>query len=373
MDYRKKIYLKKNPYGSDDDPDIFLKSIIQNIQHHRKNCSVYNKILEKYNFDETLLKTEEDLYRIPPIPTLFFKKHKLFSMNENKAIIKAKSSGTNGIQSQVIVDKKSLYYGIRMMINYLAYNKLISIIPTNYIVLGYKPSRKNQMGATKSIYGGTKFAPALHREYAIIEKDNKYIINDDGIKKALIKYAKSGLPVRFLGFPAYMYFLIKELKENNIKIKLNKKSKVMLGGGWKQYTNDKIDTEKLYEMIEETLGIKRENCIEFYSAVEHPLPYTRCSQGNFHIPRYSRVIIRDVKSLDPVQSGQIGLLNFLTPLATSMPLTSVITDDLAIITDNIKCKCGNDKPYFTLLGRAGVNEIKTCAEGVSEILKGKES
>jgi hypothetical protein len=167
-----------------------------------------------------------------------------------------------------------------------------------------------------------------------------------------------------------MHFLAGILKEKGISLKLNKNSKILLGGGWKQFED--TDREDFYVRIEKTLGLKKENCFEFFSAAEHPLPYCKCKNGNFHVPIYSHVIVRDVKTLLPLKNGEEGLLNFISPLVWSMPLTSVLTDDLGVLHDGAECACGIGTPYFELRGRANVRQIKTCATAASELLGGME-
>ena len=143
------------------------------------------------------------------------------------------------------------------------------------------------------------------------------------------------------------------------------RSAVLLGGGWKEFSGQSVDRSELLELIEARLGIKKERCFEFFSAVEHPLAYLKCACGHFHIPAYSRVIIRDAETLKPLPEGEAGLLNFITPLVSSMPLCSVITDDIAVC-GTAPCPCGNPAPYFELIARSGVSGIRTCAAEAGE-------
>lgn len=369
---RRKLFFHKNPYNIDKTKSVFLDLVKENIIFQRDNCEDYENILKAVEFDINSIQTEEDLYKIPPLPTLYFKRNKLFSVPESKLKIKATSSGTKGTHSIVGFDKSSLFYGIGMMVRFFSYHKILSLIPANYIVLGYEPSSHTQMGAIKTAYGTTKFAPALRREYVLKDTGKGYELNVEGVKKALFKYAKQGFPVRFVGFPSYMYFLAKALKENNVSIKLNKHSKILMGGGWKQFSKEEINRDDFYSLIKETLGIDKKNCFEFFSAVEHPLPYCKCENGHFHVPIYSRVIIRDVKTLQPVEDSEIGLLSFVSPLVSSMPLTSVVTDDLAVKHDGASCGCGIETPYFDLMGRAGVSQIRTCTTEAAELLGGNK-
>lgn len=370
MSYRNKIFTNRKIYNLDNSDELFLNAVKENIAFHKLHCTQYTQLLKSENFNEDSLKSIKDLYTIPVIPTLFFKNHEMYSMDENKFAVKVTSSGTKGKKSKVGFDKHSLYYGVRMLLSTFLYHKLISLMPTNYIILGYEPSAHNEMGAVKSAYGVTKLAPALHREYALKDTGTGYKLNIEGIKKALFRYSKMGLPVRFVGFPAYMYYLVNELKESKIKLKLNKKSKVLLGGGWKQFSSDRIERQELYEGIHEVFGIQESNCKEFFSAVEHPISYCDCINHHFHVPIYSRVIIRDVDTLLPIKNGEVGLLSFVTPLVKSLPLVSVVTDDLAVMYDGKNCGCGIHSPYFEILDRAGLLDIRTCAANAADLLGG---
>lgn len=370
MDLRRRLVLQKNLYNLEKTGSLFLAAVRENLAFHAAHCPEYARILETAGFSAEMLTSEEALHKIPPIPTLYYKRNDLCSLPESQLVIKATSSGTKGAQSRVGFDRKSLFYGVLMMLRYFSHHKILSLLPTNYIVLGYEPSRHTQMGAVKTAYGTTKFAPALHREYALKSTETGYALNLEGVKKALLRYEKTGLPVRFVGFPSYLFFLIQLLREEGVSLQLNRRSKILLGGGWKQFADEEIDRELLLGLVRETLGIERQNVFEFFSAVEHPLPYVKCINGHFHVPVYSRVIIRDISSLEPVPMGTPGLLSFVSPLVGSMPLISVVTDDLAVLHEGSVCGCGAASPYFELQGRAGVSQIKTCTAEALEMLRG---
>ena len=374
MNDKRKLFLSKNPYKIKDE-GAFLRAVRGNVRFHAEHNPKYAEILQHSHFSVDELQSETDLYKIPVLPTLYFKRNKLFTMSKEKHVLNATSSGTKGQKSMVGFDRHSMLYGVGMVARFFAFHNVISVLPTNYIVLGFEPDARFDLGAAKTAYGVTKFAPAMHRTYAL--KKNEYghghAENKQGVLDALLRYEKQGLPVRLVGFPAYLHFLVRELKQRNISLHLHKRSMVILGGGWKQFSGQKMDSDTLFALVHETLGIPRKNCLEFFSAVEHPLPYCKCKSGHFHIPTYSRVIIRDVDSLLPVPNGTPGLLSFVSPLVTSMPLVSVMTDDLAVLHDGETCGCGIQTPYFDLLGRANVRGIHTCAASAAELAGGKNS
>lgn len=159
------------------------------------------------------------------------------------------------------------------------------------------------------------------------------------------------------------------LDEKGIHVRLKKGSKIMLGGGWKQFYAEQVDKASFYHLAEKVLGINDSNIVEFFGAVEHPILYCDCPNHHFHVPTYSRVIIRDVDSLEPVPEGTIGLINLITPLVNATPILSIMTDDLGVLHSGSKCGCGIKTPYLEIIGRVAPTDIKTCAAGADDILK----
>ncbi len=365
-----RLFRQKNPYDMAAQ-GLFLPAVRENLQFQWENCAQYRRIAEEFAFTPEVIRTEEDLWRLPLLPSLYFKKNEIFTLPYERLMIRATSSGTQGSRSRIGFDRASFYRGLRMVWRMFRFHGVLSACPTNYIMLGYEPGEGNDMGAVKTAYGASFFAPPLHRAYALRRTaDGEYRPDMEGVGRALARYAKAGLPVRFLGFPAYMYFLAAALRENGVRLRLHPQSKILLGGGWKQFSDREIPREAFYALIEETTGIGRENVLEFFSAVEHPVAYCKCRRGHFHVPVYSRVLIRDVRTLAPLGFDEPGILSFVTPLVGSMPLLSVSTDDLAVLRAGGSCGCGIETPYFELLGRAGVAEIQTCSQGAAQKMGG---
>jgi len=88
---------------------------------------------------------------------------------------------------------------------------------------------------------------------------------------------------------------------------------------------------------------------------------------HFHVPIYSRVLIRDVDTFQKLRYGETGLVNLITPMIQSAPLVSIMTDDLGILHEGSRCGCGITTPYLEILGRVGMADIKTCAAGAEQL------
>ena len=306
-----RLFRIKMPYNTEKSEKIFISAMRENAVFQYENCEDYKRILDNAKFNPYEINTFKDIQKLPFIPTLYFKRHKMFSMPKRKMIIKATSSGTSGKKSEIGFDFGSLMRGLDMVIHIAKYHHLWSLKPAHYVIFGYEPNIKNKTGISQTSFGYTFFAPALSRTYALKKTESGYALDMDNIKKTLIKCADSKFPLRTVGFSAYTYFLLKEMQDSGIHLKMPKGSIVGLGGGWKQFYTQKVDKNEFYALVKDVLGIDEENIIEFFGAVEHPIIYADCRCHHFHVPVYGRVIIRNPDTFEPVPYGSAGLANLI--------------------------------------------------------------
>ena len=368
MKYRRGLFTSGDIYNHPATDDIFVKAMKANVAYHMEHCPEYGGILSKLAFDVNALNSIGDLHRIPPLPTSYLKNNTLLSKPYNKLLMKTSSSGTGGKKTLSGFDVGSGLCGLCMVFRVFRYHKLLSPRRTNYIILGYQPDKSMQTATAKALRWSTLLAPAKKVEYALKITGGEYRSNMDDLVEALRAYGRQNNPVRIVGFPAFLKMLLDELDERNVRLDLHSHSKIILGGGWKAFFADEISKTELFGMARRTLGIRRENFKDHFSAAEHPINYVSCENYHFHIPAFSRVIIRDVRTLEPVPDGTPGLLNLVTPLLSSMPYGSILTDDIAVLRKGGECGCGIESPYFELLGRVGLASVRTCAQTASEYL-----
>lgn len=370
MDARLSLFAHRDPFDLAGTEVQFVRAMRENALFHMEHCPEYREISEYLGFSPDAVRELPDLVRIPVLPTALFKTHRLCSMPERRMAIRATSHGTRGARSRIGLDYGSLLPGFFMVLRMAKLRGLLSLQPAHYILLGYQPHRGNEMAVTKTAYGSTFFAPAKSRTYALRYQDGKYVADLEGILNRLQMVAAQKSPVRLMGFPSYTYFMLQMLAERGIRMQLPKGSRILLGGGWKQFYRERVDKTQLYALAATCLGIGEGEITECFGAAEHPILYTDCPCHHFHIPVYSRVLIRDVQTLAPLPMGKTGLVNLLTPLVKAVPLTSVMTDDLGVLHPGTECPCGCQSPFLELIGRVGMREIKTCAAGAAELLKG---
>ena len=361
---------QKRIYDEAGTEALFLRAMGENVSRHYARCPEYREILDRAGFRPEDLLTPGDLVRLPFLTTLYLKRHTLLSVPERKLLIKADSSGTGGTRSHVGLDLKSLLLGLRMVIRVGKARRLWSLRPCNYVIFGYRPGKNVTAGASKTAYGFTFFAPALRRTYALEQTgDGGWDLSWDRILRELERCASSPFPLRTMGFPAYTYFLLRELRGRGVRYVMPKGSMVALGGGWQQFYAERVEKEEFYALVKEVLDIDESHVVEFFGAVEHPVLYADCPCHRFHVPVFSRVLIRSPEDFSPAPDGQPGLVDLLTPMMQSAPLSSVMTDDLGVLHRE-PCPCGAGSPWLEILGRVGVSDIVTCAAGAEELLNG---
>lgn len=365
---RQKLFWSAHPYDLNGTQERFLQAVRENCAYHLRRCPEYRAIARALNFSPQQLSTIEDLVKIPVIPTLFYKRHAIFSMPRRRMAMCVTSSGTSGKFSQIGFDWGCIFAEIPMILHLGWRHGLISPKPAHCVILGYKPHRTNKTGVTRTMYGLTWFSPPISRTYALHYVDGGYVPDLDGVARALKRLSGSPFPTRIVGFPSYLWFGLQRMEELGLRASLPRGSKILLAGGWKQHYSQQVEKSVLYDLARKVLGIPEDQIHEFFGAVEHPIFYNACKHHHFHIPIYSRIIIRDVNTLEPLPMGRIGLVNLISPLMNATPTTSVMTDDLGYLTPGEECGCGITSPYLTILGRVGLSDIQTCAAGAAQLL-----
>ncbi len=362
------ICLLKEPYLPFDKTDkLFHEAMIENIKWHKTKCPYYASLCEEKRFDEDNF---EELKEIPYILANFFKRHEIKSATDDEIGLHLTSSGTSGQKSQMFFDDWTISSAQQMVANIFDYYGWRSEEKVNYLLFTYEPEEGSKLGTAYTDNFLCEFAPINSVHYALRYTKSGHKFDVFGCIEALKRFEKEGLPVRIFGFPAFMNFTISQMKELGITpLSLHKDSMTFFGGGWKGHQDKAISKESFYSELEEMLGIPDKNLRDGFGSVEHCVPYVECENHEFHIPTYSRILIRDVKTLEPLKEGEIGYLNFISPYITSVPANSVLMGDLATLHSTSECRCKLETPFFRIVGRAGLSKNKSCAIAASEILK----
>ena len=340
---------------------LFQRAVQENTEFHFRHNAAYRRISMRFSMGSEPV----------PIPAAFLKEHPLWTPKPQKLPFRVTSSGTGGKKTNLGFCFSDAVRGARMTHAIVKYHKILSPRPAVCLMMSFAPRPNDPVMIAKTQTVTSFFAPPVRRVYALKAGGHgRPLINRDGLLRALRFAMALRLPVRIIGFPFYTYFFLLYLKKHGLRFALPGGSMVLLGGGWKGFHGDAPKREQLLELIQDRLGIPPDQYREFFGAAVHSSLYCACKNGHFHVPVYSRAAVLDVNTLKPLPYGKPGLLNLISPLAKGMPLTSILTGDLAVMHEGKECGCGISAPYFTLLGRAEAGTEKTCAADAAILLQG---
>lgn len=345
----------------------FIAAMREMIAFHRQHSPLYEGLCRLDGFTEADLKTEDDLQRIPHIIVTAFKEQKILTLPESEIVATFTSSGTSGSMSQTNLDAISKDRQSAMRANIVKSYGLVDDQPVNYLCFSYDPASGGKRGAahTHSVYA--TFAPSNETFYAITQGDDgEPHFRLDACVETIERYAKSGLPLRVTGFPAFGWVTLSKLDELGLRFQFPPNSLLFSGGGWKLHTGKPVPFDEYVALVQRVLGISRDRIRDVYGMVEHGVPYLTCEKGHFHVPIYGRVWAVDPGTEEILPYGEVGLYKLITPYIRSVPCISVLSTDLGEVRE--RCECGRNGPILVLHGRGGVKKYDGCAISAAQLL-----
>jgi phenylacetate-coenzyme A ligase PaaK-like adenylate-forming protein len=369
MEALNRLFAEKNAFRNDQQAgELYLRSMQEAFAFHHDHCDAYREICRRERMTPDDLRSEADLVRIPHIMVNAFKWHTLQSIPDDQIAREFTSSGTSGQKSHILWDAPSMERQGLMRRRIMETLGLVDEEPVNYLIFAYAPEVSGSKGAAYAQRMYASFAPARHTAFAITGNDKGLPVFDrDRVIETLQQYEREKRPVRLIGFPAFLHEIMELMLERNIHLVFSPRSLVITAGGWKDREAKKIPPGQFREELAQVFGLQGDRIRDVYGFVEHGVPYISCRRGHFHLPLYSRALIRRPGTLELLGYGQKGLLQLLSPYNLAQPSLSVLSTDYAALHKN--CGCGIETDYIELLGRAGVAKHQGCAMTAAELLK----
>lgn len=343
---------------------IFLDAMREVSKHHYDNCKPYRTLCDKRGFDADVF---SNIAEIPYLTTSLFKDALLLSIEKSLVFREIHSSATSsGRSSRIGIDRETSRRQTK------CFNKVvvdrIGQERRKFIILDIPSSveRSSVAGARSSTIRSLLFCAS---EYVTFMNETKGILSldTDKLHHELMEAEKNEEPVVIFGFTYVLYSLVvRRLLESSFRLKLPG-SKIVHIGGWKKLEAEKISPEKLAADCHELFGVPKTGIIDFYGFTEQAgLIYPTCEEGSRHTPVWVEIIVRDPLTLEPLPIGKEGLMQFITPIQTSYPGHSVLTDDIGFIIGVDDCKCGRKGTVFKIIGRAAHSEVRGCGDIMAE-------
>lgn len=362
---------KTTAYQPDAQTEVAFITAMRDITRwHQQRSPWYRGLLAQQGVDVEALNSLEDVLNLPLVHANFFKQHEVLSVPEEQIAVHLTSSGTTGQKSQMFFDAPTIGAARRMVDDVMQARGIVSDQPANYLVNAYEPYEGLKVGTSNTNQYLMRYAPPAKVFWSLrAVGQGRHEFDAFGALATLQDYAKDKQPTRIIGFPAFLHFALQRMQALNMEpLHLPEGSCVIFGGGWKGHADQAISKEELHQSISHWLGIPSERIMETFGSVEHSIPYVDCHLHHLHAPMWSRVVVRDVRNLQPVADGQPGFLSFASPYISSVPAHNVVMGDLAIRHAPGSCGCGNPSAWFEVLGRAGTSSNKSCAAAAAQLL-----
>jgi hypothetical protein len=357
--------LKENPYAlKKKKKDKKLLNILRHlISYHQIKCRPYRIWYKNNNFvDVKKIRTYE---QIPFLPSSVFKYNQLRSNMRNHKIIE--SSGTNNaLKSTLYIDKiTSLFQRIsltKILSNTIGLQRKI------FFIADVPPEDKQDKEKLPARFAGISgYLTAAKESFYLLKLDQKknIIINKENLN--LLKKIIINEPIIIIG---YTYMLWQYIFNNHefpkIKSYINKDTKIIHFGGWKKLQNKRVDTKTFIEKIQKKINIKNNSILDIYGFSEQ-LGSVHISEGfsGKKINSYSHILIRDFNTLQVVEDGKIGFMQFISALPLSYPGFSILNDDVGYISKR-EIKNGIELIEFKILKRLENMEPKGCGDTLPE-------
>lgn len=361
MDHLKKL-LEIDPflYKKKERDNLFYNAVMESFDYQIKHSKEF-KTWSKFNNVESSLSINS-LEDLPFFPSTIFKHTSLSSSkNDFKTI---KSSGTSSqIKSTIFLDKENAKRQTIVLGKILSY--IFGKKRKPFLVVDADPSvdyKNNELSARFAGMSGYLMA-ASRKTYILSNSENNLDLDIDELKEILVDYSHDNQPLVMIGY-TYLIFekLLLKLESENCKISLPKDTIFVHFGGWKKLKDKKISKVKLNKLIEKYLNIKNGNIVDIYGFTEQlGTVYPSHGAKGSRVPAYSEVIVRDTQTLKPVKDGDVGFLQFISPIPISYPGLSILNDDLGRIVSRI-----NNKVEFEVIGRPEDAEPRGCGDTLPE-------
>ncbi|MFF1656063.1 acyl-protein synthase [Streptomyces sp. NPDC058255] len=350
--------------------ELFAAAMAESNAWHARRSPFFAALLK--DTDQAAAPTCRHELRAPLLPAAFFKRHEVLSIPREEVFLHLTSSGTTGQKSQMFFDEWSIRSAQRMVARIFDhYGWITPGRPVNYLLYSYEPASALKLGTSFSDNYLCDFAPARHTTHALRHTGTGHEFDVHGCIAALQRYAEQDVPVRILGFPAFLYFTLERMRAMGLgPLTLPEGSLVVLGGGWKGHTDRQIAKSAFYAEVTDRLGIPQDRVRDTFGSVEHCVPYVECAHHRLHVPVWSHAAVRDTRTLRPLPYGAIGFLHLISPYITSVPAQSVVMGDLASLHPGEECPCPLSTDWFSVHGRAGVSRNRSCAVAAAELMKG---
>jgi long-chain-fatty-acid---luciferin-component ligase len=332
--------------------EVRLRQIKSSVEFHHDNHSGYGRYCARLGFDPTRLKSTDDLWRVPLLPSALFKRRDTSlrtptPLAASDDALETMSSGTQGSVSIVPRDNVTLMRffasvscGVREVLG-------VDDFATPVYNLGPSPEEAAHLWIAYVLAGAS-----------VVFNSRNYVTGGElQLARLTSELSRCDRSLVVIGPPA----LLLDLAENTpATLRLQHDSLVVSVGGWKRAGARTIDREAFRRTVGSALGLAPEQIRDAYNMVELNSVIFECAHGRKHLPPWLYAAARHPRSLELLGDGEPGILSFLDPSAVSYP-AFILSDDFGSVTRAASCSCGLRTDVLQIERRINRIESRGCA------------
>ena len=407
---------------------LMLPAIKYSFKHHYEKNTLYHTLCETSNITPTVIKTQEDILKIPLLPDTFFKDYPddqnylkwldtIYTGTLPQPELPTKTpshddvidalkkidinimftSGTSGKFSFIPRNKQSwdrlnynAVHSVTELMNYDQDDTVLLLIPdprqTNLTIAClfgiaynlYNPKNINialdktkittqflRMQRAQAIGIKEKIkAKALKQLSPMVQKKS-----DKRMIELMQQKQKEGKKLNIAGPPFWLNRILERMKTEGITLKLED-SQVLTGGGWKAEEDKRAPEEAFREKVEEILGIPQHHYHDVYAMSECSSVFLSCEGHYKHIPPVIHPLVLD-DDLQPLGYNESGRFAFIDPLPTSYPGFIITGDHVKLMEHCPVCDREGSVLDIEVTRMPGV-EGRGCAAVMAELMQQEE-
>jgi long-chain-fatty-acid---luciferin-component ligase len=343
------IYEGVGHYSSPPDRAAQIGWLAQAAERHIDGSPIYSRLAARQGFTADALRSTGDLSLVPVITASTFKRRTVYS-TATGSVRETRSSGTQGTASVVLRDEATLERFIGSVSHGLREFHGESSVREAFVL----SPPANEVSDVWFSYVLTLVELVYDTHFFVIEDQ----LRPDELVAALAMLDESAEPI-IVAPPALLADALDWMDASDTRLDLAARSPfVLTAGGWKRRASEEISRPILTSRVEERLGIAGSAVRDVFNMVELNTVLFECEHHAKHVPPWLAVLVRRPRDLTLASSGELGIVSFLDPTATSYP-AFVLSDDLGAVSDQ-PCPCGRSGPTLHIERRLARVEERGC-------------
>ena len=329
--------------------------IVENFRFHYENNAYYRSLCELQGVKPSDIRSFDDLVKIPLIPVSQFKRtdtQKLLTLGLDKIEVEMRSTGTGGIPSVTRRDSETVTQGFLAV--WAMYREFFQFSGGAILFLMPSPEEVPEMGMIKvsNMLGGL-----VDTSRFIVKKASF----DPQEAIALLTQWENDHIRHIVGPPFLVHKLVEHLKRQDIRLKLDRETRIITMGGWKRFTGEAIPREEFNRECAEYLGVQPGQIRDIYGLIEGNLMAIECSHHWKHVPPWVHFSVREPDDFrKEIHDGRRGVLAIIDPTCLAYP-AYILTEDMVYLEETSSCPCGRNGQKVSIIGRLTGAEIGCCA------------